>query len=157
MRNNVLLLTVFLFIAFSCNNTKEKTDITSVNSNEESSLSLKGTWERTSFYNYNDGVVTDTFKSNEANRHIKVFTNKNVMWCRNISADSSEWFGYGSYKITDTLLTETLEYGSVKMSQFIAKNPEFVFKYNLEKDKFSQIQIDEEGHPVFAENYVRLE
>lgn len=102
-------------------------------------------------------MVSDSFASSQANRHIKIFTPSKVMWCRNIAIDSTEWFGYGHYTLTDSLLTEELEYGSVEMSKYISKNPKFTFHYDLEGDKFSQIQYDADGHPLFAENYIRLE
>lgn len=158
MRKNILLIGVLLAFFISCNDVNKNTvELDTENSTEEK-LSILGVWERTSFYNYDEtGKIKDSFASSEDNRHIKIFTPSKVMWCRNISADSSEWFGFGSYKLTDSLLTETLKYGSVEMSKFIAVNPEFVFHYNLEKEKFSQIQIDSLGHPLFAENYIRLE
>lgn len=156
MRANLFLMTIILVLAISCNDSSKKKsgDDHQV---PEDSISIKGVWERTSYYNYQDGKIADSFNSNEANRHIKIFTDSKIMWCRNHDTDSSEWFGYGHYKITDTLLTEILEYGSIKMGQHIEANPEFVFKYTLDKDRYSQIQIDEEGHPLFAENYTRLE
>jgi hypothetical protein len=79
------------------------------------------------------------------------------MWCRFILSDSSDWFGYGSYKIEDSILTEILAYGSKTMAVHIANDSAFVFNITLTKDTFSQVRIDDEGHPVFAENYVRLE
>lgn len=148
------LLTIFICF-IGCKNENKQTQ---TNSEEEvSKLSLLGTWERISYYNYLDGKVSDTFVTTESNRHIKMYTQKKVMWCRNISADSTEWFGFGSYTTNDTLLTEVLDYGSKAMNEFIEKNPKFVFKYQLEKDKFSQIQVDEDGNPLFAENYIRIE
>ncbi|WP_299555260.1 hypothetical protein [Seonamhaeicola sp.] len=153
MKNNVLLLAVLLTIIFSCNNANKTTEDTT----EEKEFSLKGTWERTSFYNYVDGEVTDTFNTSIENRHIKVFTDSKVMWCRFIPSDSSDWFGYGSYRVEDSILTEILDYGSKTMSVHIANDSAFVFNLTLTKDTFSQVRIDDDGHPVFAENYVRLE
>ncbi len=158
MKTNSLLLLALLVIFASCNNSKSEESKIVIENVEDETLSIIGVWERTSFYNYGDnGEIVDSFASNEANRHIKIFTPTKVMWCRNISADSTEWFGYGKYKITDSLLTEILDYGSVEMSKYIQQNPEFVFHYDLGENTYSQIQIDAEGHPLFAENYIRLE
>ncbi|PQV47424.1 hypothetical protein CLV33_107212 [Jejuia pallidilutea] len=159
MKLHTFLILILCIVFGACNNSNSKTtQITSEEENQEKTPSLLGVWERTSFYNYGEnGKVMDSFASSHANRHIKIFTPTKVMWCRNIEADSIEWFGYGRYTLTDSLLTEVLDYGSVEMSKYIKQNPEFVFHYNLEEDKYSQIQIDAEGHPLFAENYIRLE
>ena len=158
MRKNSLLVLVILAFFLSCNNSNSKKEKIVAVEEKEDKPSIIGAWERTSFYNYGeDGKVTDSFASSEENKHIKIFTPSKVMWCRHIASDSTQWFGYGNYKLTDSLLTEVLEFGSKTMSEFISVNPEFVFKYNLDSNKFSQIQVDAEGHPLFAENYVRLE
>ena len=151
----LFLLTVFICFIGCKNENKEAESIT--DDQESNKLSLMGTWERISYYNYQDGKVSDTFVTTENNRHIKMYSSNKVMWCRNISADSTEWFGFGSYTSNDTILTEILDYGSKAMNKFIEQNPTFVFELKLEKDKFSQIQIDEEGNPLFAENYIRIE
>ncbi|TYA84313.1 hypothetical protein [Seonamhaeicola marinus] len=156
MKNNIFLISALLILIFSCNNT-EKKDAISMNTIEETAPSLVGTWERTSYYNYVDGAVTDTFHTSPENRHIKVFTDSKVMWCRFIPSDSSDWFGYGNYNVKDNILTEILDYGSKTMSVHIANDSAFVFNLTLTDNTFSQVRIDDEGHPVFAENYVRLE
>lgn len=158
MKTNAFFTLMLLVIFSACNNSNSKTNTEATEEKKDDKPSIIGVWERTSFYNYGeDGLVTDSFASNEANRHIKIFTPSKVMWCRNIASDSTEWFGYGKYKLTDSLLTETLQYGSVEMSKYIQQNPDFVFHYELDEDSYSQIQIDAEGHPLFAENYTRLE
>ena len=146
-----------LFICFiSCKN-DNKNAVNASNIPEDQALSLIGTWERISYYNYIDGKISDTFRTTQENRHIKQYSPTKVMWCRNVAADSTEWFGYGSYTANDTLLTEVLDYGSKAMNKFIEQNPTFEFKLILEKDKFSQIRIDDDGNPLFAENYTRIE
>ncbi|GAA4935055.1 hypothetical protein GCM10023314_04230 [Algibacter agarivorans] len=144
-------------IVISCNNSKERKEKTFVDDTNKEELTLIGTWERTSYYNYIDNVIVDSFVTTPSNRHVKMFSPKKVMWCRNVSADSTEWFGYGSYTLKDSLLTEVLEFGSKAMKFYISKEPTFVFKCNIKKDRYTQIQIDEEGHPIFAENYDRIE
>ncbi|MEC3908641.1 hypothetical protein VOI54_16555 [Tamlana sp. 2201CG12-4] len=158
MKTNLFLLAPLLIIVFSCNEAKEEKKEIAVKNIDPPSLSIIGTWERTSFYNYREeGKVIDSFQSSAANKHIKIFTPTKVMWCRNNSADLTEWFGYGNYVLSDSLLTETLEYGSKSMNVADDGTSIYEFKYNLEKDKFSQIRFDTEGHPIFAENYIRVE
>ncbi|SEQ74948.1 hypothetical protein SAMN05421824_2205 [Hyunsoonleella jejuensis] len=158
MNTNAYFTLMLLIVFTACNKSNPKTTTVTLEEEQENISPIIGVWERTSFYNYDEnGKVVDSFASNETNRHIKIFTPTKVMWCRNISTDSTEWFGYGNYTLTDSLLTETLEYGSLEMSKYISKNPAFVFHYDLEDNKYSQIMIDSEGHPLFAENYVRIE
>ena len=150
---------IFLIIiaCCACNDTT-KTPNTLLDYTHNSTQRLTGVWERTGYYNYDEnGKISDSFTAMAGNRHIKIFTQDKVMWCRNISLDSTEWFGYGHYTITDSLLVEELEYGSVKISKRITRNPKFTSQYTITENKFSQIQIDEQGHALFAENYIRLE
>lgn len=157
MQTKLILLGCLLSLIFSCNKIKEEKAELTINTAKAESFSLKGTWERLSYYNYVDGKVQDTFITTDDNRHIKVFTDSKVMWCRFIPSDSSDWFGYGSYSIKGNTLTEVLDYGSKTMSVHIANDSAFVFNLDLSKDYLSLVKIDEEGHPVFAENYHRIE
>ena len=157
MKTKLIFLGCLFSLFFSCNNVKAEKAELNIIPTEPETLSLKGTWERLSYYNYVDGKVQDTFKTNDDNRHIKVFTDTKVMWCRFIPSDSSDWFGYGTYSVKDNTLTEVLDYGSKTMSIHIANDSAFVFDLDLSKDYFSQVRIDDEGHPVFAENYHRIE
>lgn len=157
MKTNLFLLVAFTTIVFSCNDVKEKKTEVVVDQVKNNVLTIIGTWERTSYYNYGEGEVVDSFQSSETNKHIKIFTPTKVMWCRNNSADLTEWFGYGSYTLNDSLLTETLEYGSKSMNVTPEGTSDYTFKYNLEEDSYSQIRFDDDGHPIFAENYIRLE
>lgn len=129
---------------------------TSKNS-EETKDSLEGTWELTSYYNYDGNAVTDTILANEDNRQIKMFYNGKVMWTRYVPKDSVEWFGYGSYRTTPDRLTETLEFGSASMMKIVDTLRVFEFELMLEKDKYKQITLDENGNRVFSENYKRLD
>ena len=61
-------------------------------------LNLAGTWEMIGYYNYVDDQIVDSFRTNDQFRQVKMFTNEKVMWSKNVPSDSSEWFGYGSYK-----------------------------------------------------------
>ena len=62
-----------------------------------------------------------------------------------------------NYKIKNGVLTEVLEYGSKSMNEVIKERTEFVFNVSINENKFSQIELDSLGHPILAENYIRLE
>ncbi|MBT8253496.1 MAG: hypothetical protein HKN00_11695 [Flavobacteriaceae bacterium] len=120
---------------------------------------IQGVWELVSFYNYDDnGIVTDTLKASETNKQIKIYTETRIMWSRFNINDTIDWFGYGSYVTTDSSLTETLEYGSKSMNRVIEEEQNvFDFKLIINEDLYSQITVDDQGRPFFAENYKRLE
>lgn len=117
---------------------------------------LDGTWELIGHYMYDNNVVIDTIPPTYGYRQIKMFFNGKVMWTRYVPKDSTEWFGYGSYSITDTTLTETLEYGSASMMRIIDTIRVFTFELERDKNYFRQITIDADGNRTFSENYKRI-
>ncbi|WP_027124626.1 hypothetical protein [Gelidibacter mesophilus] len=150
----------FLFIviiAFSACNNQKNPEITTKTETEDHTLKLNGTWEMIGYYNYVDNKVTDSFRTNDGFRQVKMYTDKKVMWSKNVPSDSSEWFGYGNYNVHENELNETLEYGSEMMRRIIEEKKEFNYELVLEKDKFSQIEIDDDGNRLYSENYKRIE
>ncbi|MEF3078689.1 hypothetical protein [Winogradskyella poriferorum] len=160
MKAKILFLIVLLLLALSCKNEAKSTEETNSSSNTELNEKLgilKGTWELTGFYNYKDNVIVDSFKMNPEFRQLKMYTETKVMWCKHRPADSSEWFGYGTYKYDGDQLTEVLDFGSAVMDEVIAEKKQFVFDLDLYPNKFQQIELDEEGNRIYSENYVRVE
>ena len=154
MKISFLLLLTITFI--SCND--HKTEVVETRSNvSEDSLHLKGVWELVGYYNYVDNKVTDSFKANAEIRQVKMYTDNKVMWSKNVPADSTEWFGYGNYQTDANQLTEMLEYGSEMMRKIIEERKEFKYELLLDKNKFSQIEIDDDGNRIYSENYKRIE
>lgn len=109
------------------------------------------------YYNYVDNKVTDSFQPNLGQRQVKMYTDQKVMWSKNVPSDSTEWFGYGSYKANENELIEILEYGSEMMRRIIEEKQEFKYELVLEKNKFSQIEVDDDGNRLYSENYKRIE
>ncbi|NNC50094.1 MAG: hypothetical protein HKO01_06115 [Flaviramulus sp.] len=140
-------------LVISCKNDKmpEITDVV------DKKLTLEGAWQMVGYYNYQDNKIADSFMSSESYKQIKIYTPTKVMWSRLNRQDSTDWFGYGDYKITDSTLQEIIVYGSNSMNKAIEKNNEFNFELMLGEDKFSQIELDEFGDRILAENYIRLE
>ncbi len=124
---------------------------------DDQKLKLNGTWELVSYYNYVDNKVVDSFLISTGFRQVKMYTDKKVMWSKNVRSDSTEWFGYGSYKNDDNQLIESLEFGSKMMQRIIEENYEFKYELVLEKNKFTQIEIDDDGNRLYSENYQRIE
>jgi hypothetical protein len=118
---------------------------------------LVGTWEMIGLYNYRNNQVVDSFKTREGNRQVKMYTKSRVMWSKLVPADSTEYFAYGAYTLNDSILKETLDYGSKTMNQVIGLRKDYMYKIVLDKDKFSQIEIDDDGNRIYSENYKRVD
>ena len=151
---------LFFFISMitlsTCNEGKS-VDHTIAATPQDQALKLNGTWELVGYYNYVNNKITDSFQPKLGYRQVKMYTDQKVMWSKNVPSDSSEWFGYGSYKQDDGELTETLEYGSEMMRRIIEEKHEFKYELVLEKNRFSQIEVDDEGNRLYSENYKRIE
>ncbi|WP_019668649.1 hypothetical protein [Eudoraea adriatica] len=118
---------------------------------------MEGTWELQSFYNYDGQEVVDTANLQKGYRQVKMYYHGNVMWSRTDPNDTIGRFGFGSYRITDTDLIETIEYGDYYMMQALDTLREFTFELELKDDTFSQISFDSDGNRTFSENYKRID
>ncbi|MBT8310982.1 MAG: hypothetical protein HKO72_05235 [Flavobacteriaceae bacterium] len=123
----------------------------------EEALSLEGTWELVDYHNYVDNEVAETYGHREGYRQVKMFTKTRIMWSRKVPIDSTEYFGFGTYKISDGHLIESLECGSEAVLKAIDTMRIFSFELILTKDTYSQIEIGPEGDRIFSENYIRIE
>jgi hypothetical protein len=119
--------------------------------------SIEGTWELESFYNYDNQAIIDTVPTTDGYRQVKMYYNGKIMWSRYVPKDKIGRFGYGSYKITDDQLVETIEYGDNEMMAAMDTLSIFTFELQLGDDKFSQISVDEDGNRTFSENYRRID
>lgn len=149
-----ILFILCLMCLTSCKNNSDSDMNMKTNSEE---LTMNGVWKLASYYNYKDNQIVDTIKASEDYKQIKIYTKSKVMWSRYKEADSVDWFGYGDYFIKEDSLTEILDFGSKSMNKAIKEQKRFVFELKLNQNKFSQVQIDEEGNPIYAENYERIE
>lgn len=149
-----LLISAFLLLTLcSCNKSKD----TTIKTENLSKPTLEGVWELVGYYNYIDNKIVDSFKVNNGYRQIKMYTNSKVMWSKYVPTDSTEWFGYGQYKATDSSLTETLDYGSNMMLDIIKERKAFNYELVIHNSHYSQIELDEQGNRIYSENYKRIE
>ena len=156
MKSKLFILSLVFVLILSCKENEKANEEVLVTTSEEK-LSLKGTWELKGFYNYQNNIIVDSFSNNTISRQIKMFSDTKVMWCKLRPADSTEFFGYGSYSYDNGVLTEVLEFGSSFMNDVIEEQKEFNFQLQIHPDRFEQIELDEEGNRIFSENYVRIE
>ena len=117
---------------------------------------MEGTWELQNFSNWNGEEVTIA-ELNEGYRQVKMYYNGKVMWSRTDPNDTVGRFGFGTYRITDDELIETIEYGDYAMMQALQTLRNFTFDLKLTDSTYSQITLDEEGNPTFSENYKRID
>lgn len=146
-----LLLLISLSLLVSCNKNQKSED------NLKSEPTLDGVWKLKSYYNYLDDQIIDTIMASEDYKQIKIYHKSKVMWSRYRETDTIDWFGYGDYAIKDGMLTEIIEFGSKSMNEAIKDKKEFTFKLILDEDTFSQVQKDDDGNLIYAENYERIE
>ena len=126
---------------------------------------IEGTWELQSFYNYDGDNIIDTVPLAEGYRQVKMYYNGRVMWSRTTSSDTKDAdgndvvgrFGYGTYKITEDELIETIEYGDKGMMRDLETLRNFTFELVLKNDTYSQISTNAEGERTFSENYKRID
>ena len=79
------------------------------------------------------------------------------MWTRYVPDEPNGRFGYGSYRITENELIETIEYGDDGMMKALDTMRNFTFELILKDNTFSQITLDEEGNRTSSENYKRID
>lgn len=151
----IVILILIGFLLLSCENKDNKTEENRTAS--EIRTPLEGAWELVGYYNYADNVVTDSFDTSEGYRQVKMYTPSRVMWSKSIPSDSSEWFGYGRYNLDGNQMVEVLDYGSEMMSKIIQEKKEFKYELIIKDNYFSQIEMDENGNKIYAENYKRIE
>lgn len=146
----LIILTLFL----AC---KDNTTSTKNTSEEIKKPSIEGTWELVMRYNYEDNKVKDSFTNDNSFQQVKIYTKEKVMWTRHLTKDSTDWFGYGSYKFDGNILTEVLDYGSKTMQPAINNNTKFKIEIELTDNDLNSIFIDDDGNRYFSEKYKRIE
>lgn len=152
-----LLLIGIICILFSCKNKNENNIAINSTPEKAKTPTLEGVWELASYYNYVDDKINDSTKTNENRKQVKVYTKNKVMWSKKRPVDSTEWFAYGSYTISDNILTENLEYASKTMDKALEDSTEFRYELIVTDSTFSQIEIDENNQRFYSENYKRIE
>ncbi len=118
---------------------------------------LEGVWELKHQFLYNENnQVSDTVQNQNGYRQVKMYSKGKVMWTRFDPKDSNEWFGYGTYAIKDGVLEERLEYASGPMMKIVDTTQVFTFELVMDVNSYQQIDVDEDGHFVLAENYNKI-
>lgn len=161
MKTVITLSLCVVLLSFSCKNETTPTATPTPETIVEkvsSRTPLEGTWELVSYYNYVNDKIQDSSLASKDHRQVKMFTKEHVMWSKKRPIDSTEWFAYGDYKIEGNKLIEHLEYGSKTMMPIILERDDFIYELHQDNpNRFSQIELDDEGHRIYSENYMRLD
>ena len=142
-----LIIYIWLSLVFiSCENSK-------TNTTEKTEASIKGVWELTTKYFYENDIITDSVIVTSKNRHVKVFTVSKYMWT-NMPTDSIDWHAYGTYDFDGKKLVEHKEYSSLSMS---THSGSATCEIIIGDNSYTQIFIDSIKAPYYAEKYKRIE
>lgn len=126
-------------------------------SDKQLEMELQGVWELQHQTFYENNLVTDTLYNMNGYRQVKMYSKGKVMWSRYDPGDNNDWFGYGTYTIEDGMLKEQLEYASLEMMKIVDTTEVFEFSLVVGKNAYSQIALDADGNPEYAENYTKIE
>ncbi|TVZ21306.1 hypothetical protein JM84_0175 [Dokdonia sp. Hel_I_63] len=127
-----------------------------LNKNEPAMI-LEGVWELENQQMYENGMLSEMLPNENGYRQVKMYSKGKVMWTRNDPSDSNEWFGYGTYSVSDGFLEERLEYASGPMMNIVDTTQIFRFELVMGANSYQQIQLDEDGNRTEGESYIRIE
>jgi hypothetical protein len=142
LRNFFLVSAVFL-IFVACNEITKPKD------------QINGVWETTHVYVLANG---DTVYSSDTDVIHKIYLDGYVMWTANPASDSSEWYGYGTYKLKNDTIIENLLSMSLPMKAQTDSKGEFIIKFNYDENNFKQEIRSKSNDTVYQqiEVYKRL-
>lgn len=130
----LILVAIVLFtFCIACN---QPSDAGASSKNIRSVDPVEGVWELSSRYWYLDD---DTLYADPTIglRH-KIYFDGYVMWTADPGPDSSEWHGYGTYRLSNDTLIETLSSMSLPMKEANDLEDEFVLKIEYDHNFLKQ-------------------
>ncbi|MEA3460286.1 MAG: hypothetical protein U9R49_00315 [Bacteroidota bacterium] len=134
----ILLVAIVLFtICIACNQQSDEgastTDVRSVDP-------VEGVWELTSRYWVLDD---DTIYADEVGVQHKIYSDGYVMWTSDPAPDSSEWHGYGTYRLSNDTLIEKLSSMSLPMKVAMGSEDEAMLIIEYDENFFKQAMEQE--------------
>ena len=150
----LVLLTITLFtFCIACN---QQTDAGTPNLEVRDADPIEGVWELSSRYWYLDD---DTLYADPPNGTIhKIYFDGYMMWTLEPGADSSEWHGFGTYRISNDTLIEKLLSMSLPLQQAMGTDEEAVLTIEYGEDFYKQTMDQEFRDTIYkaVEEYKRL-
>lgn len=129
----LLLVAIVLFtFCIACN---QQSDEGASSNNIRVVDPVEGVWERTNHYWVLDD---DTIYADEVGVQHKIYFDGYVMWTADPGTDSSEWHGYGTYRLSNDTLIEKLSSMSLPMKVAMGSEDEVMLKIEYDKNFFKQ-------------------
>lgn len=131
MKKACIVTSLLLFI-LACNQTSKDT---SLSGDTKTADPIEGVWELTNRYwaNESDTLYADTFILQH-----KIYLDGYVMWTTDPAPDSTDWHGYGTYRLSNDTLIETLYSMSLTMQQLMKLGEEVILKVEYDDNHFKQ-------------------
>ena len=129
----LILLTITLFaFCIACN---QQTDAGTTNIEVRDADPIEGVWELTGHYWVLDD---DTIYADEIGVQHKIYSDGFVMWTSDPAPDSSEWHGYGTYRLSNDTLIEKLSSMSLPMKVAMGSEDEVMLKVEYDLNFYKQ-------------------
>ena len=97
---------------------------------------IEGVWERTNRYWYLDDDTL--YVDPTIGLQHKIYFDGYVMWTADPGPDSSEWHGYGTYRLSNDTLIETLSSMSLPMKVVMGSEDEALLKIEYDENFLKQ-------------------
>ncbi len=125
---------VFLLLAFciACN---QQSDEGASTTDVRSADPIEGVWELTGHYWV---LEDDTIYADEIGVQHKIYFDGYVMWTSDPAPDSSEWHGYGTYRLSNDTLIEKLSSMSLPMKLAMGAEDEVMLKVEYDQNFYKQ-------------------
>ena len=128
----ILMFSLSLFL-FACN---QQSDDGAFNNDVLNASSIEGVWELSDRYWVKDGDTL--YPDPEEIRIHKIFLDGYVMWTSDPASDSSEWHGFGTYRLNNDTLIEKMLSMSLPMKAEMGSDQEVIFKIEYDNESFKQ-------------------
>ena len=109
---------------------------------------VEGVWEITNRYWV---LMDDTIYADIVGVQHKIYFDGYVMWTADPGTDSSEWHGYGTYRLSNDTIIEKLSSMSLTMEEMMGSEDEVMIKTEYGKNFIKQ-EMDQ----VFRDTIYRL-
>ena len=96
---------------------------------------VEGVWELTNRYWV---IEDDTIYPDDVGVQHKIYFDGYVMWTADPGTDSSEWHGYGTYRLSNDTLIEKLSSMSLTMDEMMGSEDEAMLIIEYDKNYYKQ-------------------
>jgi hypothetical protein len=143
----LILLVIALFtFCIACN---QQSDEGASTEDVRSVDPIEGVWELTGRYWVLDD---DTIYADEIGVQHKIYFDGYVMWTSDPGPDSSEWHGYGTYRLSNDTLVEKLSSMSLPLKIAMGSEDEVLLKIEYDFNFYKQAMEQEFRDTIYKYN-----